>query len=413
MEKTIINFIKFNLKGIEYLLVFIIIIFTYSFFNKNIFENKNPIFHIIIILYLYIVCITLAIIFKLSKKFKLGISYLFFILLVTESLLCISVYNPFISNLLGRFQKNVYYYNYPNIYHIPTPYFHFTTNKGEYTFERKYNSLGLSDYEWDTTKKNTIRILCLGDSYTEGDGAIADSSYVSILRKTLKNKYSNIELMNAGNCGTDPFFNFKLYEDKLQKYHPDIIIQELSYYDLYSDITIRGGRERFINNSTVQYRSVPKWEKLYAYSYIFRILIHSIGGYNIQLIREDEMPKIINDCKLKTVELFKNYKELTSKNNTDLITFTFPVFNQLSNLDNNEFHLEMNNEFSKFNLKFYNLQPCYDDEIKANYTDPQDYYWKIDGHHNAKGYEMMAKCLEEIVTPLIEKRIENQNTLVN
>jgi lysophospholipase L1-like esterase len=125
------------------------------------------------------------------------------------------------------------------------------------------------------------------------------------------------------------------------------------------------------------------------------------------------MPKIINDCKLKTVELFKNYKELTSKNNTDLITFTFPVFNQLSNLDNNEFHLEMNNEFSKFNLKFYNLQPCYDDEIKANYTDPQDYYWKIDGHHNAKGYEMMAKCLEEIVTPLIEKRIENQNTLVN
>jgi hypothetical protein len=349
----------------------------------------------------------------LSQEYQRHISFFIYLLLVVEILLNITLKKDTINELNEDNYISLYSYNYSNIYHTTPPFYHFITNKGEYTFERKYNSLGLSDYEWDTTKKNTIRILCLGDSYTEGDGAIADSSYVSILRKTLKNKYSNIELMNAGNCGTDPFFNFKLYEDKLQKYHPDIIIQELSYYDLYSDITIRGGRERFINNSTVQYRSVPKWEKLYAYSYIFRILIHSIGGYNIQLIREDEMPKIINDCKLKTVELFKNYKELTSKNNTDLITFTFPVFNQLSNLDNNEFHLEMNNEFSKFNLKFYNLQPCYDDEIKANYTDPQDYYWKIDGHHNAKGYEMMAKCLEEIVTPLIEKRIENQNTLVN
>jgi lysophospholipase L1-like esterase len=73
----------------------------------------------------------------------------------------------------------------------------------------------------------------------------------------------------------------------------------------------------------------------------------------------------------------------------------------------------MESSFSKFNLKFYNLQPCYEDEFHANHTNPQDYYWKYDGHHNAKGYEMMAKCLEEIITPLIEKRVENQNTLVN
>ena len=73
----------------------------------------------------------------------------------------------------------------------------------------------------------------------------------------------------------------------------------------------------------------------------------------------------------------------------------------------------MKSNLSKFDLNFYNLQPCYEDEIKANHTKFQDYYWIIDGHHNAKGYEMMAKCLEEIVTPLIEKRLENQNTLVN
>lgn len=321
------------------------------------------------------------------------------------------------SHLLNDYGDNKYYAQFStknlNKHYTFVPFIKIKNIKEEFVFEREYNSLGFSDKEWNLNKNNNIRVLCLGDSFTEGDGVSADSSYVSILRNHLKNKFPNIEVMNAGNCGSDPFFNYKVYDDILQYYHPDLVIQEFSYNDFYSDILVRGGFERFVNDSTIQFRKAPKWEKLYAYSYIFRILTHSIGGYNYQLVKENEMPKIINDYKLKTIELFKNYKTLTSKNETELITFTFPVVFQLNNNQNIDFYNEMDSSFSKFGLNFYNLQSCYEDEIKSSHTKPQDYYWKIDGHHNAKGYEMMAKCIEEIITPVIEKRLENQNTLVN
>ncbi|HUH75564.1 MAG TPA: hypothetical protein VLZ75_14310 [Chitinophagales bacterium] len=324
-----------------------------------------------------------------------------------ESLFRISVYNFKINNLIGNNINKRYSYEYPNIYHTPAPLSKGEFSNSEFTFERDYNSLGFSDIEWDTAKNNNIRILCLGDSFTEGDGTTSDSSYVYILSKKLKIKFKNIEVMNAGNCGSDPFFNFKNYEDKLIQFNPDIIIQEYTQYDLY-DILLRGGNERFINDSTVHYKNSTKFEKIYALSYTYRIIVNTVGSFIIANNKNN-----LNAGKIKTIDLFKRFNELSTKNNTELVCFTFPYTNNFVDNINYDFHQEMESSFSKFGLKFYNLQPCYEDEIKRTHSNPQDYYWKIDGHHNAKGYEMMAKCLEEIVTPIIEKRLENQNSLVN
>lgn len=411
MKNIIRNFKKFNLKGIEFIYVFIVVFFAYPFIFSLDVNNINFYHHLIFIICIYIIFRLLGILFRVSKIYKNTINFLFFILLVIESLLGLSVHNFQINNLIGSPINNLYLYEYPNIYHTPPPLKKCKFTKSEFTFERDYNSLGFSDVEWDTVKNDNIRILCLGDSFTEGDGVISDSSYVSILRNKLKIKFKNIEVMNAGNCGSDPFFNFKNYKDKLVNFHPDIIIQEFSEDDFYSDILMRGGNERFINDSTVYYKETPKYNKIYALSYTYRVLVNSIGLYIKYFIANNNYN--INTNKLKTIDLFKEYNELSSKNNTELICFSFPYFKNFGDNINNEFHKEMESSFSKFGLNFYNLQPCYEDQIKNSHTKFQDYYWKIDGHHNAKGYEMMAKCIEEIVAPIIEKREENQNTLVN
>ncbi|MCO5247753.1 MAG: hypothetical protein M9887_02220 [Chitinophagales bacterium] len=50
--------------------------------------------------------------------------------------------------------------------------------------KRKQNSLGLSDKEWIKEKPTgTYRIICLGDSFTEGDGVDYEHSYVQALQR--------------------------------------------------------------------------------------------------------------------------------------------------------------------------------------------------------------------------------------
>lgn len=406
--KWLNGFKDFNLKGFKIIEVFIFIILSFSIFDSNSIERIYFSQHLQLILYVYVIFKLLFDLLKISKQNQKHFNYLIYLILVIEVLLRVSVKRNRINDIGNHKYHAQYSSEFINTYYTSPPFSKIKNNYSEFVFERTYNSLGFSDKEWNINKNNKIRILCLGDSFTEGDGVISDSSYVSILRNNLKNKYQNVEVMNAGHCGSDPFFNFKVYQEKLQKYDPDIILQEFSHNDFYYDIVIRGGNERFINNKKLQFREPPIWEKIYARSYIFRILIHSIGGYNMQLIKEDKMFKIINENTLKSAELFKKYKELTDKNETELIAFTFPVYVQFDNNENIDFQKKIDSSFSKFDLKFYNLQQCYREKVKNEKSNPSDYYWDIDGHHNAKGYEMMAKCLEEIVTPLIEKKI-NKN----
>lgn len=294
--------------------------------------------------------------------------------------------------------------NQSGYYNIKKPSENYHLKTKEFDFERKANSIGLSDKEIDNKNSNKIRILCFGDSFTEGDGASQDSSYVRFLDRSLHKKYQNLEIINAGRCGSDPFFDFKLLQDILIQYQPDIILQSFTTNDLSFDMVMRGGNKRFKNDKTLSYQNIHWWTPIYAVSYSARIIIQTIGGYDKYLINQKDYPHIIEKMKMESTQLFEEYQKFTKEKNIDLIVFTLPFKSDFNGTENKDFHLEMKRNFSKFNLNFYNLQPCYEDEIKTKHTKFQDYYWKIDGHHNAKGYEMMAKCLEKIVIPIIEKR---------
>jgi hypothetical protein len=190
-------------------------------------------------------------------------------------------------------------------YHSTEPNKPHWITKKEYSYIRMANSLGFSDMEWPVRKrKNEKRILALGDSFTEGDGAPYDSSYVTQLRKEMNAADSTFYLMNAGTCGCDPFINYVNYRDRLLKYKPDVILQTLSSGDMNVDIIVRGGMERFKADGKVQYRKAPWWEPIYALSNLSRLYFSALG-YNELLMKDSYVAENKKYLDSIVIDLFK------------------------------------------------------------------------------------------------------------
>lgn len=87
----------------------------------------------------------------------------------------------------------------------------------------------LSNREKKCSKKKApdeIRIICLGDSTTYGDGVSYESAYPYLLEKLLKEKYphKNINVLNAGLPGMRTRILKRFFQFHLVKYNPDIVI---------------------------------------------------------------------------------------------------------------------------------------------------------------------------------------------
>lgn len=90
---------------------------------------------------------------------------------------------------------------------------------------------GFKDREFSLVKPaNTIRIICVGDSITEGVGVNNDQTYSKVLERMLNSKINvkKFEVMNAGvadYCLAQEYF---LIKSKLLNFHPDVVI--IGYY---------------------------------------------------------------------------------------------------------------------------------------------------------------------------------------
>lgn len=279
----------------------------------------------------------------------------------------------------------------------------------EFKFSKTTNNYGFTDNEWEIDKpENLVRILCIGDSFTEGIGASSDSSYPKLLETVLKTQY-DIEVLKAGRGGSDPFYDFSLLKDKLTAFRPDVVIQSFTANDFYQDFVIRGGTDRIKKDGTDKIRAEYWWTPIYFRSVIFRIIMTTIGGYDRFLIKRKDYPMLYEAMEKESMELFLNYKKLSEEKEFRLILFTFPFQDDFAqNGKSEELHDRFKAQLADLGIIYYNLQPCYEEYIYENESTYKDYYWPIDDHHNAQGYKMMAKCIEEIVEPILLQKIGNE-----
>lgn len=332
---------------------------------------------------------------RVAKKYLLSMSVLLGLLLAELALMILGWTDTYMEKMTGYYYGAYEQINDNYYYTWPLGQSEHYLKKPEYNYWRPTNVLGFPDKEWNEHKdSNTTRILALGDSFTEGDGASVDSSYPALLNKLMYASNANVEVMNAGMCSSDPFYEYILLRDKLIQYKPDIVLLAIGSDDITQDYSIRGGLERFDHeNQKVKYRQAPWWEPLYACSHLFRLYIQNIG-YNESLINS-KSGAYENTLSLKAhTELLSMYDSLLAINGSKMVLIFRPnKYEFIEGRYSYNWDKLKSATLKLENIGVIDLMPGYLQTIKNTQNSPSDYYWKIDGHHNALGYQLMAHCI--------------------
>lgn len=271
----------------------------------------------------------------------------------------------------------------------------------EFSYPHKFNSLGLREHEFsDAEIDSSYVILGLGDSFTEGVGAPEDSTWIHLLQANLRPEIPKVLGIDGGSNGSDVVFEtYKLKNLLYDKYKPQMVILAINQSDI-QDIIFRGGTERFVSKSTLKYNSGPWWKYLYAFSHVFRLVVHEGFGVNGYYYTDKEYEK--RKAEAKQVILNEIEQQLIpyaqEKGFKLMLVFT-PVLSELQD--------------STLNLQsVYDAIPVSDDVMKLNMFSAFNaagikqfgpYFWLEDGHNNSKGYafwaDRIAQKIEESKQP--------------
>lgn len=258
--------------------------------------------------------------------------------------------------------------------------------KKEFTYKISSNNDGLRDIDHSLNKsEDELRIICFGNSFTEGIGAPQDSTWPKLLEdnlNTICNK--EVTVFNAGISGSDPFFSYMLLEERMLKYKPDIVLLALQETD-FNFHRFRGGFERFTDDG-FHYRKPPSWEKFYAVSYVFRLFLNNVLGYpNKYLQSRDEYEKEIINANVDLENCVNRFYKLSTVKGFNFAV-VFLDFRLNSKYDYLNGKLKKEGIINVIDLRDYNknVEKLSDDELES-------FFWKIDMHCNSKGYNFISK----------------------
>jgi hypothetical protein len=330
---------------------------------------------------------------SLRKEFQYSLGSIMATLILIEWGLMQSGYNKTYIEKRSGFYQSIYDQKSNDILRVYLPNKDHQLKTPEYDFKRKSNKFGFSDSEFHISNNKPL-IQTYGDSFTEGDGAPSDSTYPSQLYRLLNQEF---EVQNYGICGNDPGFYPNQLKEVGKIFNPSILVLSYCTLDFTTDVMSRGGMERFTSTG-LEYTKGPWWEILYATSFISRLFFHASGiHYNDFFLSKRAKLQRYNLLKSKWNEIFIEIAQIAKENNFKVLLIKKP---ERSEIDQNKY---------QFNLSFFDslivrtpifhhfdMLPSYRKRMKIDSGGTTaDYYWVKDGHHNPKGYLIMAEIVKE------------------
>ena len=284
-------------------------------------------------------------------------------------------------------------------YHVLSPHQTLTQYKKEFATSWIANNEGLKDKDFIIDKKDT-RIMILGDSYTEGVGAANDSSFPRQLSYLLADSSPHpTEVWNCGLSGSDPIYEFRLFNDKLLKYDPDMVMVVINFTDI-DDAIARGGFERFKDDGSVHYKSGPWFEPFYIHSHIIRAIIHFVFRYNRLFIRPTEVQIRKQEAISNLKTAIDSFANVCSQKNIKLLFVFHPNEPDITNKDKYEIMPLISycqkNKYPNIDIR----QQLYQTGIDS--SNAHFLFWPIDGHCTNKGYQYFAKSIFGKVTDMLD-----------
>jgi hypothetical protein len=276
-----------------------------------------------------------------------------------------------------------------SFWHLYPPHDTMSYSRGEFLSYRISNSLGLSEREADLNDTTIKKILCLGDSFTEGIGTSADSSWPGVVEHYFNTCSKDSFLVyNAGVAGADPIYNYHLLRYKLWDIKWDAVVFCVNGTDI-PEVLIRGGVERF-KTDTVNFNQGPAWEGLYAASFLVRYFLLDIAGYNWTFHKNSAMHSLNMAAagNLRNV-LLQAHDELSRRGIKMMVVFHPMVYDILKRQYSEEGIDTLLKSIAPVNP--VNLLPYYLDTIGINEKNYSTYYWPRDGHFKGIGYNIMGR----------------------
>ncbi len=309
-----------------------------------------------------------------------------------------------ISDTYGEKNGNYNYFSETNFENRDTWYWIHEPNetihkqKTEFTFARTTNSLGLCEKEIPFAKDSSeFRILALGDSFTEGDGVGYDSTWLKTVERNLQAIYPHrkIVTINAGYGGSDVVYQYVLLRDKLQPYQPDMVVVSINNSDI-TDISIRGGMERFQPDGSVKVMEPHSWEWLYGMSHTIRLGVHA-AGYSRRLDLDKQHPA--EESPITAMKSIRKIQKICQENEYKLLTITHPAKEDLEQRSFNQPPMEtLADSLRLSGIPYLELLEKFDRRLEGNPAQIEDIFWPLNAHFKASGYRIYGDFVtEEIV----------------
>lgn len=294
------------------------------------------------------------------------------------------------NNLKGY--TSPYECKYDNWFHVRKCTNYFVTknctkriSEKEFTRTFSINSLGLVGKEWTQKSDSVSRLICMGDSFTEGVGASTDSSYCDVLQSLV----SGTEVLNAGVAGSDPFFCDILLREKLLAYKPNLLTITINESDI-TDVIIRGGSERFLANGKVQFKKAPWWEFFYGSSRIVRLIARNIFHLDQLFLTPKEYAAEETIAIQKLIEFTDSFQKYCNQQHIRLVFVFHPLAYEIENGQMK--CAPILNHCIKQGYETVNVL-SYFAQHGVNAGNTSNYFWPIDKHNKNNGYRLFASAI--------------------
>jgi lysophospholipase L1-like esterase len=273
-------------------------------------------------------------------------------------------------------------------------------HRSEFTHVRTTNSLGLAERRIPlTTRPGEYRVVALGDSYTEGMGTVYDSTWVNVAQRHLATLRPNdaITFINGGIAGSDVHSAYMLLKDRLLQLAPDLVVIATNASDV-TDVVIRGGMERFQPDGAIITKSGPRWEPVYAVSFVFRFWIRTVLGYNHVFVKNRRSDRIYAQAVGEIREAIDSIAAIGIREGFATMVVLHPVDWESQNdrwsfgYDKLALDLEQNDDVAVLDLLEY-----YRSHELTTPDNVGSFFWPIDGHYNATGYRAMGEAVAETI----------------
>jgi lysophospholipase L1-like esterase len=274
-------------------------------------------------------------------------------------------------------------------------------NQAEFDYEIRTNSLGFRDVEHPVAKApGEYRILAVGDSFTEGQGAPFDQTGLSVLDRNLNHldDTHRYRVMVAGVAGSDPFYEYRILVDKLLVYQPDLVMMITNGSDVI-DVLRRGGEERFLADGRVKgvEPPAPKLAWLYEHSHFARLVLSEAFDYTYLLVTKSERGRRVVAAQEKMTALILKLDGLLRDQGIEFVLVVLPDKREVDRDTYGDLrNLQGLVDFCRSNgVATIEVKPYFVEQLTNGNSELDALYWAKDFHFTPLGYRYMGEAIQQ------------------